>query len=461
MSYQKLQGKKPAVWTTPIPNTSFDLVPVKQLIPSLDRLYRKGQFIEADHQQLIPDLEYIKINNHFQGIQRIRNSNYILLTGASKTSTHAHLFVIKLNGDNKLTFGSNILVKGKEDYGSLVDIFCLADYPYWHAGGLSICGDVMCVPLEGDRQSTGKSNSRIAFYNIKNPTQPIKYPTEIFRANQKAGSSCLIRMSDNHFHCAVWSDSDHLPKRFDLYRSKSTKLSDGFLKYKRITIDQISNRSGRQPRFQTIQFLVDENGEVFIIGFLNTRKTAPIINGTNKLFVYKVELDLSNKIAALKQVYFRQFDDGGSYYNMGAATGVYVDSKGSLSLYAAHHWKTKKFIRLAEFTQTIINPTRPITSIKSAQIECWEHQYFRGKYFTLRGDKQMSFPTLKELRAQGKKFNDKLSSLRILIPVANKITFYNHEFYKGEKLVFNGTGKLIEIPKLINKNDQISSLKID
>jgi hypothetical protein len=461
MSDQKLHGKDPVLWTKPIPNTHFDVTPVKHLVASLDRLHCKGQFIEIDHQKQIPDLEYVKINNHFQGIQRTRNSNYILITGASKKSTHAHLFVIKINGDKQKAFGSNILIKGKEDYGSLVDVFCLAANPYWHAGGLSICGDIMCVPLEGDGRSAGKSNSRIAFYNIKNPTEPIKYPTEIFRANQKAGASCLIRMPDKHFHCAVWSDSDHLPKRFDLYRSKTQNLQDGFLKYKRISIDQVLDRTGRQPRFQTIQFMRDESGEVYIIGFLNTRKTAPIINGTNKLFVYKLGFDQAHKIVGMNQIYARQFDDGRSYYNMGAATGGFVNSKGSLSLYSAHHWKTRKFIRLAEFEQSIQDPVRGITSIKSAQIECWEHEYFEGRYFILQGDNQMSIPSFKQLRAQGKKFNDKLSSLRILLPKTHKIKLYQHESFKGESIIFKGTGKLMEVPQLETKNDQISSLKIE
>lgn len=461
MSDQKLQGKDPIIWTTPIPNTQFDLQAVKQLIPSLNRLHSKGQFIEVDHQKQIPDLEYIKINNHFQGIQRARDSNYILVTGASKKSTHAHLFVIKLKGDKKKTFGSNILIKGQEHYGTLVDVFCLANDPFWHAGGFSICGDVMCVPLEGKSKSSGKYNSRIAFYNSKDPTNPIKYPTEIFRTNQKAGASCLIRMPDNHFHCAVWSDSDDLPKRFDLYRSKTTQLQDGFRYYKRLTIDQVSNRTGRQPRFQSIQFIIDETGALYIIGFLNTRKTAPVINGTNKLFVYQLGLDQMYKVKSMNEIYARQFDDGRSYYNMGAATGIYVDNKGSISLHSAHHWKTRKYIRLAEFEQVITDPVRPITSIHSARIECWQHKDFKGRYFTLQGDRDLSIESFKSLRAQGRKFNDKLSSIRILLPATNKITLYEHEHFKGSKTVFTGTGKLIEVPQFGDKNDKISSLKIE
>ncbi len=461
MSDQKLQGKDPVKWTAPIPNTQFELAPVKQLIPSLDRLHSKGQFIEVDHKNQIPELEYIKINNHFQGIQRARDSKYVLLTGASKKSTHAHLFVIKLNGDKKRTFGSNILIKGEENYGTLVDVFCLSNDPYWHAGGLSICGDILSIPLEGKNKSTDKYNSRIAFYNIKDPTQPIKYPTEIFRTNQKAGASALMRMPDNHFHCAVWSDSDDLPKRFDLYRSKTAQLQDGFLKYKRITIDQVTDRTGRQPRFQSIQFMIDDVGESYIVGFLNTRRTAPIINGTNKMFVYQLGLDQKYKVATMNQIHARQFDDGGAYYNMGAATGVHVDAKGRLSLHSAHHWKTRKYIRLAEFEQSIVEPPRSITSINSAVVECWQHKHFKGRYFTLQGDDRLTIPSFKKLRAQGKKFNDKLSSLRILLPPTHRLILYEHESYKGRKSVFQGTGRLIEVPDLGSKNDQISSLKIE
>jgi len=459
-------GKDPDPWRGEIPNTSFENYEISNIVESVNSLFHRGQYIELQHKMNIPEFEYINVNNHFQGILRLKDSNFIILSGASKRSKHAHLFIAHIGSKNpKLhrEIGTNILFKDIPSVDELKEIICISKDVFWHAGGISSCGDILVIPLEGEKEKNGKEIdvSKIIFYNIKNPLSPVQYPKFISRINQKAGASTLVRIK-NRFLCAVWTDSDNYGKRFDFYLSKSGKLIDGFKKTKKILLLNISNRTGRQPRFQTIEFIKQSNGELFIIGYLNTRKAAPVINGRNKCYIYKCNFALTaNRVSiTMSQVYTREFDDGGKQYNMGGACGSHIQKNGKLLLYSAHHWKTRKSIKLAEFAKRLNVNNGTVRSIKNAVIECYEHRYFKGRCLLLYANTIHEIESFKKIKVQGKKFNDKLSSLKYQIPKTYKIILYEHEYYKGKRTEFLGTGKVKLIPVFNKFNDKVSSLKL-
>jgi len=459
-------GKDPLPWSGEIANTSFENRKLDNVINAITALHRRGQYLEVQHNMDIPEFEYVNVNNHFQGIQRVKDSDYIILSGASKRSRHAHLFITKIESQkhsNREFIGTNILLKQIPNGDELKEIICISKDDYWHAGGISMCGDILVIPLEGEIKVNGDKTdvSRIIFYNIKNPLSPIQYPKAINRRKQKAGAATIINWK-NRFLCAVWTDSDDGKRRFDFYLSKTNNLVNGFKKSKTVSLDKILGRTGRQPRFQTIEFLQQANGELFIIGYLNTRKAAPVINGRNKCYLYKCVLSMAkdNLNISLSQVYVREFDDGGKQYNMGGATGSYVGKGSRFLLYSAHHWKTKRSIKLAEFSGRLDVNKRSIRSIKSAMCECYEHRYFTGRCLLLHSDSILEIESFKKIKVQGKKFNDKLSSLRFQLPKSHKIQFFEHEYFKGKKTEFKGTGKVELIPEFGKQNDKYSSLKI-
>lgn len=467
MADNKLHGKNPIEWTAPIPGTSFENYKVTSVLQSIHSLHTKGQYLEVEHNMDIPEFEYINVNNHFQGIQRLRQNNYVVLSGASKKSRHAHLFIVRVSPiikHNDKPLGTNILFKKIPPQDTLITIVCVDKDEYWHAGGISLCGDIMVIPLEGkmDTALGQRDASRIVFYNMLDPVNPVVYPIVIKRRFQKAGAVSMVGLENGHYLCAVWSDSDDLPKRFDFYLSKTTNFNDGFLKIKSIAVKKVEHHSGREPRFQAIDFVRQKNGELYLIGFYNTRKTAPIINGTNKSIVYKVAYSTTSKNVTiyLKQVFVKEYDDGKRQYNMGGATGSYVNNKGKLSLYSSHHWKTKKTIKFAEFDSQLDTYSRSINSIKSACCELYEHPFFGGRFLKLYADSICDIPTFKRIKVQGKSFNDKLSSLRFKLPSSYKLVLYEHEFYQGRQTTFLGVGRVVQITQIGSDNDKYSSLKL-
>lgn len=467
MADKTLHGKNPILWTGPIPGTAFENYNAKSVLQSISSLHMKGQYLEVKHNMDIPEFEYINVNNHFQGITRLRKHNYIVLSGASKKSRHAHLFIIKLSSALKRkdkSLGTNILFKTIPDEDALRSIVCIDKDEYWHAGGISLCGDILVIPLEGKMQTPqGKRDaSRIVFYNMLDPENPVVYPVVIKRRFQKAGAVSLVRLENEKFLCAVWSDSDDLPKRFDFYISKTTSFNDGFLKIASIPVKQVDNHSGREPKFQGIDFIRQKDGALFLIGFFNTRKTAPVINGTNKSILYKVDYAIqSSKLdIQLAQQYVRNFEDGKRQYNMGGATGTFINKQGHINVYSAHHWKTKKTIKFAEFDSQLDLNKRSINSIQSASCELYEHRFFGGRCLKLYADVVTEIPIFKKIKVQGKSFNDKVSSLRFQLPAQYTLTLFEHEFFKGKRTTFLGQGHVVSIPEIGRDNDRYSSLKL-
>ena len=467
MADKSLHGKNPIQWTKPIPGTAFENYAAKSILKTIVNLHNKGQYLEVRHNMDIPEFEYINVNNHFQGIQRLRKYNYVVLSGASKKSRHAHLFIIKIAPTIKhrdKPLGTNILFKQIPTEDKLKAIVCIDKDEYWHAGGISLCGDILVIPLEGKmKTSQGKRDaSRIVFYNMVDPENPVVYPALIKRRLQKAGAVSMVRLENGHFLCAVWSDSDDLHKRFDFYLSKTTDFNNGFLKQSSIPVKDIANHRGRDPRFQAIDFIRQEDGQLFLIGFYNTRKTAPVINGTNKSNVYKVDYSLvASKLGIqLTQQLVREYDDGKKQFNMGGATGAYVNRQGHVSVYCAHHWKTKKTIKLAEFDRQLNTDRRSISSIKSACCELFEHDYFGGRCLKLYSDAVQEIPTFKNIKVQGRSFNDKVSSVRFQLPKTYKLVLFEHEYFKGKRTTFLGKGHVVFITKNGVDNDTYSSLKL-
>ena len=467
MADKTLHGKNPILWTAPIPGTAFENYDANSVLQSMSRLHKKGQYLEVKHNMDIPEFEYINVNNHFQGIKRLRMHNYIVLSGASKKSRHAHLFIIKLSSKLKRkdkSLGTNILFKAIPDKDELRTIVCIDKDEYWHAGGISLCGDVLVIPLEGKMQTAqGKRDaSRIVFYNMLDPENPVVYPVMIKRRFQKAGAVSLVRLENNKFLCAVWSDSDDLQKRFDFYISKTTTFNEGFLKIASIPVKQVDKYSGREPKFQAIDFIRQKDGALFLIGFYNTRKTAPVINGTNTSIVYKVDcgIESAKPRIQLQQQYVRHYEDGKRQYNMGGATGTFVNKQGDILVYSAHHWKTKKTIKFAEFDGQLGHNNRSINSIQSASCELYEHGFFGGRCLKLYADVVTEIPTFKKIKVQGKSFNDKVSSLRFQLPANYKLTLFEHEYFKGKRTTFLGQGNVISIPEIGRDNDRYSSLKL-
>ncbi len=438
------------------------------VVESISRLPSKAQYISAWHHDSIPALEYVTIDNHFQGICRLQKEDFFIISGGSKKSSVAQLFIIKIESakvHRSGAVGSNVIHKPLNEQDTLLDIICLHEGPMWHAGGISLCGDVLLVPLEGELALTGKKqhHSRIEFYDVSDPLKIYQLPYQIDRRLQKAGAVSMMKQPSGVYILVIWTDSDKGSKRFDFYVSTTRELQDGFELQDSVSLDDIFDRKGRDPSFQSIDLILQKDGRMFLTAYCNTRKTAPTIDGTNQLYLYELKSEQGERGRgfSLHQLLIKSFDKGKHQYNMAAATGLHVTQRGRLILYGAHHWLTGKHINVAEFAETLNEDARKIRTASKGIIELYEHKHCKGRVLTLYGDLHAQIESYKKIKVQGASFNDKVSSLRYQLAKGESYTLYEHEYFTGRKYLLVGTGKTVVVNDLESFNDLCSSSRYE
>jgi len=271
---------------------------------AFSKIGAKGEYLGLWDGEQIPWPRYTAnidnkfgFQNHFQGIQRFQAGNYLVVSGADPHEPSSHLFVIKM-GSRRANGGwrSNRIATGlPPDEDEIVRIIAI-DAVMWHAGGLSISGDILVVPIYGG----SPMNCRIVFYNMKDPENPALFNVAIERPGVKAGAVALTKLPNDYFLAAVWSDSDPEPleKRFDFYLSRSTNFLNGFDQQPvtRLAKD-VKAANGAAPKLeklQNINFINRGDGKLFLIGTYNTSDMAPTIPGEDYAELF--ELDFAESL---------------------------------------------------------------------------------------------------------------------------------------------------------------------
>lgn len=449
---------------------------VDDVVKSFYMLPNKGDFMAIKEQQTFPSQEYTSVDNHFQGIQRLSKGDYFVISGGSGKDQIGNLFFVQLktykgnsNAQRKINgpIGSNLIQHNhnageypKQD--QIVYISKLTKGAEWHIGGLSICGDILSVPTES------KKNSTIRFLNVNLPESPTVFPKTIERKGMKAGAVSLIKLSNDRFLCIAFTDSDDKPPRFDFYLSQKNKLvfnENDFFSY---PYERLIPSDNETPNLQSIQIIEQSDGKLYLLGAENTKKSAPIINGDNRIFLYLLELDekttrdTTPKIETplITKVGHRSLDSGSNFYNMGAGTGIYVTPNHELALYATHHWRQSKSIRFGEFFPFLTIQNKIAHKTHDIRIELFEHSNFNGDCLRLYGNEINQIGDFGKIFVRGKSFNDKISSMRILLPDNKKIVLWVDIDFMGLSLEFSGTNGLQEIAFLNSVGDQFSSFKM-
>ncbi len=416
---------------------------------------------------------------HFQGIVRLKNSNYFLISGGDKVSQFGNLFLYQFNSykENRTSFfnktsavGSNlILSKEAPLIDELKEIFLISEGSHWHAGGLCCLGDLVVVPLEDAEADTAFIN----FYDFSDPLQPKELKHVNFKRTSqlgKTGAVGIIRLPNDHFLCITWKDVVG-GGRFDLYYSKSTDLNDGFSNTSNPIQVHFSSfnfpKNRLIPQYQSIQLWVQNDNRVFVSG-VDGLGIGPITEGLamNVLQLYEVHLDISLeestsklKGATIEYVGSKNFTRTAKQYNFDAGASAYIDSKSNLLLYSVAHWLNKSKLGLAEFVQ--ISESHAITHIDNSIIELYEHEDFKGRCLRIYGKTHSKIKNYQKVRVQGKSFGDKVSSLRYIIPTGEKYLFFKDKNFDKKVLTLEGTGKWEQINDLSthSANDCISSSK--
>ena len=327
-----LQGQAPIV-------PAADVTALFDVESAFARIAIDGEHLTARVNGLIPKGRYHQsltnffgLHNHFQGIQRVPETDYLVVSGSNKASSE--LFVVKLVGNGRLA-AHEIVAR------------VALDPVMWHAGGLSLEENILAVPLYGGSPRRG----RIVFYDLNDPEHPHKLPVEIDRLGRKASAVALTRLPAGRYLAAVLSAFDGLPRRLDFYLSATDRLEDGFAAppVTRRASD-VQARPGQERTFsffQNINFVRQADDRLYLVGFHNKFFYQSRIFGSDNADLYEVVFPPGTIDApvprlvppALIKAANRPLRCTDGYCNLDAAAGLYVDVPSqSMSVYATPGW---------------------------------------------------------------------------------------------------------------------------
>ena len=325
-------------------------------------------------------------DNHFQGIQRLKDSSYLVLSGGDKYADAGHLFIVKMasryadgpwksNLDQSPNFifaDELVSVISPNQNAAAIKQFDLNE-THWHAGGISICGNILAVPLEGERTKTG---SKIIFYNMENPEYPELFQFVINRPHSKASAVALTRLANGYFLLAVLvKGKGHY---LDFYLSKSRNFSDGFRtlskNWKATTVESANGQSANFSDFQNINFVTQRGDQkIYLVGFHNTSKIAPLLpGGRDYADLYTLEFPTGDMSTAffddnpkapihmprITKVANKRFRKSCKWYrrkrdNFDAGAGIYADRSGNMFVYGCSHFIRNNHIKFNEYAVEI------------------------------------------------------------------------------------------------------------
>jgi len=312
-------------------------------------------------------LNGIGIDNHFQGIQRLRKGPYIVISGSNIIDRIGSIFIARLGSRPSLgAFWSNLddsYLPPIED--KLIEAIDVDSGLLWHAGGMSVAGDILVVPVEEYKEAIV---SKVYFFDVSDPEDPVMYDYYIDRTidpiKDKAGAVAITKLPDGRFILATWDT-----RLLHFYLSNTTDIIDGFDCENVAAWDKndVQAIGGLDTSFaaQTINFISQCDGELYLVALDGNNGDLgpflPYLEVENWAELFHVEFpdgDYSNipiitKVAS-KEMYC---DDNPfvpswripSHCDFAAAAGVYIDPEGTLSIYSAPHYRSAGIIKFSEF----------------------------------------------------------------------------------------------------------------
>ena len=344
-------------------------------------------------------------------------------------------------------WGTNILVgtgsarPEPPERDSLIGMYDLADNlskksGLWHAGGISLMGDVLAIPIENSNKS------EIHFYDVSDPTSPQHFRKFISRQGTKAGAVAVCRIPSGHYRnrylCGVREKEN--VEGIDFYLSKNDIFGEGFAQtFRRWSTDVRS--------YQAINFLQNGSGELFLVGTGHHRG--------HRAGLFSVELDseMNPTLNLLDSLKLKEPGYNPDYYDLAAAGGIHVDHKGRLLLYSAPCWRMQNEFRFAECSEGP-DPGSFISSFEDSRIELFKKADYKGRALSIYGKRDAEIPDYDNIWVSGRKFGREVLSVRFQLPKCSTYRLFSKEGFPEDdedSFDLDGTGKVREIPKLSDK----------
>jgi hypothetical protein len=237
--------------------------------------------------------------NHFQSIKRmpahLGMGNFVAILGTDPHMPESQLFIAKLTSqENNEFFKKNTTSKNPPATDKFIKKISLST-DYWHVGSMDMAGSYLAIPMYKNE------GSQIAFYEVtKSYTSDtiqedlnIKdLEIAIERSNMNATAAALTRLLDGYYLLAVWTDGlNDKSKGLDFYCSKDTNITNGFDKQHMIHIPtKLFNNYKGNNNFQNINFVNDDNGNLYLIALENAAPRFPLHSNEDKAYLFEIKV---------------------------------------------------------------------------------------------------------------------------------------------------------------------------
>lgn len=305
-------------------------------------------------------------SSHYQGIQRLRRGNFLAVSGS--TSQAAELLIVHLPSrvgtgrlqSNRLVSNPIPLLPNQPPASDRVVRVEPMDRIFTHAGGFQIVGDYLTVGVEKG------SESKVLFYDLVNPSSPVKLPYEIIRKpegpppvdptpavlaeyKRPAGAVGMVKRKDGRYFLVVGRTNSNI---LDFYLSTTATMQNAqFILVTTWREREVRAENGMDREFgnyQNLNFVRQCDGQIFLVGLHNNTAGLNIVHiGEDWADLFRVEF-AANRQAIITKVANRHLYCK-DMCNLDAGGGVYVEPSGGLLIYGIEHWRHNNMARLNEF----------------------------------------------------------------------------------------------------------------
>lgn len=308
---------------------------VDDVMATFNAMSTNGAAIDIDQGSSWPSKYksyFLPYTYHIEGIQRFRpnpagGSSYLALSGSGKD---ANIFIAeipgKTSGPGPITGGGSSIPTGT--ITKVLDI----DTVYTHAGGFQIQGDLMAVGVEKGCNAFMRfipggchKASRVLFFNVSDPSNPIKLSTYIDRPDTTAGAVGVLKQKNGKWLVIAGNgNSDDLT----LY----VQNTDGSFRqvgyWSKYELAQAVGVSGGYKSYQTLNLVLQSDGKIYMVG--TTR--SPTMIGRDYFDLFTVQPAAGGR-ATITFVATKPVTSRGADFS--AAGAIYVDSPTSIIGYAS------------------------------------------------------------------------------------------------------------------------------
>ena len=394
------------------------------------------------------------------------------------------------------------------------------------AGSVEVAtiGGATYDPTTGEWQIPAESTcGKVIFYDCSNPRDPQKLGYELIFPNHNVGVLGITKLPDEHFLMIVtWGNNDTV----QFYRSNETSFSTPGFQFEPHLVSPVSflnliangywivddgdDMTRGDYAFQTLNFVNQTDGRLFLIASRNNDGWAPLFNGDDLMYLIEVtgfgEGETVEFIGIRKDAHKWLSSEGcwntwGNHFcgirpvfvseniqaNFNAGAGAYISPTGELIYYATSHYNKGPYgtVKMVELRHNWVSSTgtcgpqfddnhlggpynidegASITLNGEASLDghCimpWVQMFadsnFQGPMVMMDFSDQFSddyndFSKLDGCATPAPDgFNDQLSSFRFNGPPGSVLLLFDDDNYRIGNTSFPpvpGTGKVMEIP---------------